>query len=69
MSLKEPAKLKTMANLRIDYLEKGTQEDQFHAEMAKEQGGYDREFERMMRNRFGERTEQIDDYTIPTVDD
>jgi hypothetical protein len=69
MPLKEPKKIKTMAELRIDYLEKGTHEDQFHAQMAKEEDGYDREFERMMRDRFGERTEQVDAYTINTVDD
>ena len=69
MSLKEPKPLKTIAELRINYLEKGTPEDQFYAEMAKEQEGYDREFERMMRDRFGERTEQVDAYTINTVDD
>ena len=71
MSLKEPKKIKAMAELRIDYLEKGTQEDQFYAEMAKEQNAYNRdlEFERMMEDRFGERTEHVDDYTINTVDD
>jgi len=69
MSLKIPKKLPTMAELRIDYLEKATPDDQFYAEMAKEQEGYDREFERVMEDRFGERTEQVDAYTIPTVDD
>jgi len=70
MSLKEPKKIKTMAALRIDYLEKGTREDQFYAEMAKEQEGHDREFERMMRGRFGEREEQVVDFvTKDTVDD
>jgi len=64
------AHTQTMTELRIDYLEKGTYEDQFYAEMAKEQEGCDREFERMMRDRFGERTEHVEDFvTKDTVDD
>jgi len=69
MSLKEPKKFKTMAELRIDYLEKGTHEDQFYADIAKEQEGYDREFERMMKQRFGPNDARVADFaTKDTVD-
>lgn len=69
MSLKEPKKIKTMADLRIDYLEKGTPEDQFHRQMAEEQIGYDRDFHRMMQQRFGSRSEGVADFaTKDTVD-
>ena len=43
MALKEPATIKTMGELRIEYLEKGIHEDQFHAAMMKEQEMFDRQ--------------------------
>lgn len=69
MRLEDPKPLKTMAELRIEYLEKGTPEDQFHRKMAKEQAGYDQQFQRIMEQRFGPRVERVADFeTKDTVD-
>ena len=64
-----PKPLKTMAAMRIDYLEKGTEEDQFYRQMAREQVSADLEFIRIMEQRFGDEVVPIADcVTMDTVD-
>jgi len=43
MALKDAKPIRTMGELRIEYLEKGIHEDQFHAAMMKEQEMFDRQ--------------------------
>ena len=68
MTLKLPKPLKTIAAHRIDYLEKGTQEDQYYETMAQEQRSYDNEYQRMMEQRFGPKVVQVSDFKS-TVDE
>ena len=69
MNLKLPKPLKTMAAHRIDYLEKGTEEDQYYKQMEKEQVSADLELRRILDQRFGEKVVQVADFvTIDTVD-
>lgn len=70
MALKDPKPLMTMAAHRIDYLEKGTAEDQFYKQMAMEQVSADLELRRILEDRFGENVVQVADFvTIDTIDE
>lgn len=67
MALKLPAPTKTMGAHRIDFLEKGSREDQFQVGQAKEQQRYNEQYLREMALRYGEEAVQVIDYrsTVP----
>lgn len=67
MALKLPEPIKTMGAHRIDFLEKGTQEEQFQVGQAKEQQRYNEQHLRETALRYGEQAVQIMDYrsTVP----
>jgi hypothetical protein len=64
---KEPKPVKTLAELRIDYLENGSREEQEIVEQAREQDAFDRQFNENFNDIYGPPVEVVRDY-MPTVD-